>query len=381
MVLRELLPNVAAQIKNVTVVLRDDRDDAFMFLLIALLFAGTTDSYETVKVADGIWAFIAPEPKSALVSGNSIAIIGDDGVLVVDSGMVPSLTRRMIGEIKQKTGKPVRWVVNTHWHWDHNFGNFVYRDAYPNVAIISTPFTRASMADFNPKMLDPYQKRGAEIRKKLHERFEAHKNRDGSAMTAEQYELMKLLLVDFDNALPEFAAGRIELPDETITDSLTLYLGKREVDIRFPGRANTAGDLIVWVPDAKALMTGDLLVGPIPFATGSYVADWIASMKKLDALDASVIVPGHGPVERDEKHLQQITSLLQTIYDQVQQAVNAGLSLEETKKKVDVAKYAEALTAGVLTRQKNYDEYFLQPVIETTWKQLKGLPTSESPFE
>ncbi len=350
---------------------------------LALFFApaDVTSSYETVKVADGIWAFVAPEPKSALVSGNSIAIIGDDGVLVVDTGMIPSLTKRMIGEIRQKTGKPVRWVVNTHWHWDHNFGNSVYRDAFPNVAIISTPFTRASMADYDARMLGGYQKRGEATRKKLHELFDARKNVDGSTMTPEQAELQKLLLDDLDKGMPEIAAGRIELPNSTITDTLTLYLGKREVDVRFLGRANTAGDLIVWVPDAKALMTGDLLVGPIPFATGAYVADWIAAMKKLDALDASVIVPGHGPVERDEKHLQQITSLLQTVYDQTQQAVNAGLSLEETKKKVDVAKYTDELTGGIATRKANYDEYFLQPVIESTYKQLKGLPTSESPFE
>src|ERR1041385_6300288 len=89
-----------------------------------------TSSYDTVKVADGIWAFVAPETKSGLVSGNSIAIIGDDGVLVVDSGQIPSLTRRMIAEIRQKTDKPVRSLVNTHWHWDHNFGNFVYREEF-----------------------------------------------------------------------------------------------------------------------------------------------------------------------------------------------------------------------------------------------------------
>lgn len=343
--------------------------------------ANVTSSYETVKVADGIWAFIAPESKSGIVSGNSIAIIGDDGVLVVDTGYVPSLTRRMIGEIKQKTDKPVRWVVNTHWHWDHNFGNFVYRDAYPNVAIISTPFTRASIADFDAKVLEGYQKRGTAYGKKLHDQLDAHKNADGSAMTPEQVEMQTAVVEDFDHVLPEIAAGRIELPDTTITDSLTLYLGKREVQIRFLGRGNTAGDLIVYVPDAKALMTGDLLVGPIPFATNSYVADWISTMKKLDALDAGVIVPGHGPVEHDETHLHQFTSLLQTIEDQVQQAVKAGLSLEETQKKVDIAKYAGELTAGNATRKSNFDQFFFQPIVESTYKQLKGLPTSESPFE
>src|SRR5437762_8688380 len=230
---------------------------------LAVVAPDVTSSYETVKVADGIWAFIAPEPKSALASGNSIAVIGDDCVLVVDTGMIPSLTRRMIAEIKQKTDKPVRYVVNTHWHWDHNFGNFVYRDAYPDVTIISTPFTRTAMADYNAQMLDTYQKRGDAIAAKLHKQLE-------SPMTAEQLEAQKALMHDVDYGMPEIQKGRIELPNETFTDGLTLHLGKREVQILYLGRANTAGDAVVYVPDAKALMTGDLLVGPIPFATGSY---------------------------------------------------------------------------------------------------------------
>ena len=338
-------------------------------------------SYDSVKVADGIWAFIAPEPKSALASGNSIAIVGDDGVLVVDTGIIPSLTKRMIAEIREKSGgKPVRTLVNTHWHWDHNFGNFVYRDAYPDVTIVSTPFTRTSMVDYNGKMLAGYQKGGAAFHDRLHKQLESGKNADGSTMTAEQLDALKALVHDVDTGIPEIAAGRIELPNATITESLTVYLGKREVQIRYLGRANTAGDLVVYVPDAKVLITGDLLVWPIPFATGAYVSDWVAAMKKLDAFDATTIVPGHGPVEHDKTHLHTITALLETIQKQVQEAVNAGLTLDETKKKVDFKSYADQLTAGIPSRKRNFDEYFAQPVVETTYKQAKGEPTTESPF-
>jgi glyoxylase-like metal-dependent hydrolase (beta-lactamase superfamily II) len=338
-----------------------------------------TTSYDTVKVADGIWAFIAPETKSGIVSGNSIAIIGDDGVLVVDTGMIPSLTRRMIAEIRQKTDKPVRYVVNTHWHWDHNFGNFVYREEFPNVTIISTPFTRASMADFDEKMLDTYRQNGTAMMERLHKRFDARKNRDGTAMTPEQFEETAALVHDVDHAMPEFQKGRIELPNQTFTDSLTLFLGKREVDIRFLGRANTAGDAVIYVPDAKALMTGDLLVGPIPFGTGSYVTEWIAAMKKLDAMDAAVIVPGHGPVEHDKAHLHTITALLESIDSQVRAAVQAGLSLDETRKKVDISKYTDELTAGIASRKRNFAQFFVTPMIELAYKQAKGEPTVESP--
>ncbi|HEX7191761.1 MAG TPA: MBL fold metallo-hydrolase [Thermoanaerobaculia bacterium] len=339
-----------------------------------------TSSYETVKVADGIWAFIAPETKSGLVSGNSIAIAGDDGVLVVDTGMIPSVTRRMIAEIRQKTDKPVRWVVNTHWHWDHNFGNFVYREEFPNVTIISTPFTRASMAEFNSKVLDTYRERGTAMGEKLHKRVAERKNVDGSAMTPEQFEEAEALSHDVDHAMPEIQKGRIELPNQTFSDSLTLFLGKREVDIRFLGRGNTAGDTVVYIPDAKALMTGDLLVGPIPFATGAYISEWVAVMKKLDAMDAAVIVPGHGPVEHDKTHLHTITALLETVDTQVRQAVQAGLSLDDTRKKVDISKYTDQLTAGIPSRKRNFQQYFATPVVESAYKQAKGETTVESPF-
>jgi len=353
---------------------------ASLLLATTASAADVTSSYETVKVDDGVWAFIAPEPVSGLVSGNSVAIIGDDGVLVVDTGMIPSLTRRMIAEIRQKTDKPVRWVVNTHWHWDHNFGNFVYRDEFPNVTIISTPFTRTSIAEIDGKMLDLYKQRGAAMSTRLHAMLDSHKNADGSAMTEEQIDAQQALVHDVDAAMPEVTKGRIELPTETFTDSLTLFLGKREVDIRFLGRANTAGDAVVYVTDVKMLVTGDLLVGPIPYATNSYISEWIATMKKLDAIDAAVIVPGHGPVEHDKTHLRTITALLETIDAQVRQAVAAGLSLDETRKKVDISKYAEQLTAGIASRRRNFEEYFATPVVESAYKQAKGEPTSESPF-
>src|SRR4051812_46129380 len=85
--------------------------------------------YDTVKVADGIVAFMPKRTDTAVVSGNSIAVIGDSGVLVVDSGHFPSATRKMIQQIRGLTKAPVRYLVNTHWHGDHIRGNAIYGDA------------------------------------------------------------------------------------------------------------------------------------------------------------------------------------------------------------------------------------------------------------
>src|SRR5690242_1011761 len=109
---------------------------AAMFLWAAVVSAqrhpeAVLSQYQTTKLAEGVYAFIAPESKTPFVSGNSLAVIGSDGVLVVDSTNVPSLARRMIDDIKKLTDKPVRFLVNTHWHPDHLMGNAAYREAFP----------------------------------------------------------------------------------------------------------------------------------------------------------------------------------------------------------------------------------------------------------
>ena len=108
-----------------------------------------TTTLETVEVAEGVLAFVAAVPRSQIVNGNSVAVLGRDAVLVVDAGLVPSLARRIVAEVRRRTDLPIRFLVNTHWHWDHNLGNFVFREEQPGVAIVSTPFTRDSISAFN----------------------------------------------------------------------------------------------------------------------------------------------------------------------------------------------------------------------------------------
>ncbi len=123
-----------------------------------IVFEDVASVYHMENVGKDIIAFIAPEPKVPIVSGNSVAIIGSNAVLVVDSGQFPALTRRMIADIKSKTSKAVRYLVNTHWHGDHNIGNAVYAAEFPGLSIISTPFTRQAMNDYVPRMLEMQQK-------------------------------------------------------------------------------------------------------------------------------------------------------------------------------------------------------------------------------
>jgi ribonuclease BN (tRNA processing enzyme) len=89
------------------------------FVLLAVASAQSANHYDKVKVADGIYAFIAPEGKTGFVSSNQTAIIGDDGVLIFDTGQIPSLSEKIIAELKQITPLPVKYIVISHWHYDH----------------------------------------------------------------------------------------------------------------------------------------------------------------------------------------------------------------------------------------------------------------------
>ncbi|HSB35994.1 MAG TPA: MBL fold metallo-hydrolase, partial [Thermoanaerobaculia bacterium] len=103
--------------------------------------------FQTVEVAPGVVAFIAAETSGPIPSGNVVAIIGDEAVLVVDSGRFPTLARRMVAEIRKRTDKPVRYLVHTHWHLDHIVADAVFREAWPGITFVSTEFTRRKIAD------------------------------------------------------------------------------------------------------------------------------------------------------------------------------------------------------------------------------------------
>jgi len=352
---------------------------AFIVILGFLSFAQSqtaypdlTKTYDTVKVADGIYAFIAPESMTSLVSGNSIAIIGDDGVLVVDSTTFPSLAKRMIADIQRLTDKPVRFLVNTHWHPDHFSGNGVYREKYPDAVILSTASTRDQIETAGRPYEDPKPLEASAPR--LQAMLSSGKDPSGNALNEADVEMVKRLIADRPNVIAEKRQIKHTPPSMTFEKQVDIYLGKRKVQVMFLGRGNTEGDAVVYVPDSKVLITGDLLVNPTPYGLGSFFNEWIVTLKQLQSMDAMTIIPGHGPVEHDKEYLGLVIRLLQTTVDQVQQAFKQGLSLEETQKKVDLEEYRKKMTNGNPHRERAFDYFFAIPGIERVYREAKEGP-------
>ena len=332
-------------------------------------YGDVANTYTMERVADDVYAVLTPDSKTPFVSGNSMVVFGRDAILVVDSGHVPSVAHRVIADIKRITDRPVRFVVNTHWHFDHLVGNGEYRRAFPDVAIVSTPPTLEQVEAQLPGYSDTLAKRVPAMIDGLRKALQEGKKADGTPLAPDDREFYDAEVRDFTAAIRSIAGMTYAPPTVTFDRELTVDLGGRVVRILFLGRGNTAGDAVVYVPDAKVVATGDLLVAPAPYATGSFMLEWPDAMRKLMALDAATIVPGHGPLLHDWTYAARVTALLESVNAQVKSAVDRGLTLDETKQHVDVATARTAFCGDDPFQRRIFDTYFLTGAIERSYKE------------
>lgn len=325
-------------------------------------------TYHTVRVADGVYAFITPEERTGFQSGNSIAIIGDSGVLVFDTGNIPGSTRRQIAEIRKLTDKPVRFVVNSHWHPDHNLGNSEYRAAFPGVTIIGTSATRAGILERVPTYVGQ-MKSFAPTDSMIRHRLSTGRMRDSSKIPDDTRLLYGLLTRDYAEFMPEVTQTHPSAPDLICDDSLTILLGNRRVKVVSPGRGNTAGDTYVYLPDERVLLTGDLVTFPSPFPSTSFFGNWIRDLDELKALHASVIVPGHGDVQHDYSYIDLVRELLAFTRDQARDAVLRGVSLDSAQKQIDFAPFIKRFTGGDAMRTEAFGNFYSMPAVQRAYEE------------
>jgi cyclase len=325
-------------------------------------------TYKTVRVADGVYAFITPEERTGFQSGNSIAIVGDDGVLVFDTGNIPGSTRRQIAEIRKLTGKPVRYVVNSHWHPDHNLGNSVYRAAFPGVTIIGTSATRAGILERVPTYVGQ-MKSFATTDSLMRLRLSTGRMRDSSKMTDDTRLVWGLITRDYADFMPEVSQTKPSPPDMICDDSLTVILGNRRVKIVSPGRGNTAGDTYVYLPDEHVLLTGDLVTFPGPFPSSSYFGDWIRDLDELKALHAIAIVPGHGDVQHDYAYIDMVRELLVFTRDKAREAVLTGVPLDSVQKQIDFKPFIKRFSGDDVVRSGAIENFYPFPAVQRAYEE------------
>jgi len=357
----------------------------FIFIFLFAFFAGvlqadpiTKQDFETVKVAEGIFAFIATESNNGVVQGNVILVIGESGAMIVDSGQYPSLARRMATKVRELTDKPVRLLVNTHWHGDHLLSNFVFKKDFPGIVVLAQEETERNCKKYYAKFAEQvagYPQLIADLRKMAKE----GKSSKGRTLSEEGKTNLQMDADALEAGLQDFRESHYEPADMTFQKEVTFDLGKRTIRIFNLGWGNTAGDTLVFIPDAKVLVTGDTVVYPTPYSFGSNHSEWIEVLKKMMALGADTYVPGHGPVLRDSSYVQSLVALLEDVRNQVQTAVkrNSTISLEEVRKTVTLDDWNKRLAGDNKYRQRAFREYFVEPGVECAYKEAKGEPITE----
>jgi cyclase len=281
----------------------------------------STSQRTVTKLADGVFTIRHKDAPDTFPQGNTTVIIGEREVLVVDSCYLPSSAREDIAQIRQWTTKPVHYLLNTHWHFDHTMGNFAYRAAFPGIVVIAQTETRNQVAGYNPGWFERFPGRVQRMQKMI----DAGKDTSGKTFTPGEIEELKTAVAGIQPVWEEFKALPAHLaeltPDVTFERELTLDLGNREVQVKHLGRGNTRGDAIAYLPKEKILITGDLMDHPVPYFFGGYPEEHIVTLQHMSQLDAQTMVPGHGEVLHDKVYLQQEIDLISAVVAEVRRAV------------------------------------------------------------
>ncbi|WP_151446153.1 MBL fold metallo-hydrolase [Lacisediminimonas profundi] len=239
------------------------------------------------QLSEHAWAYTAEgDPNTGI-------IIGDDAVLVADTQATPAMAADVIRRIREVTDKPIKYVVLTHYHAVRVLGASAYQ---PQEILASQ---------------DTYDL--------IVERGEADK-------ASEIGRFPRL----FRNV--ETVPAGMTWPTMTFQGKMTLWLGKLEVQLLQLGRGHTKGDTVVWLPQERTMLSGDLVeFDATPYAGDAYFQDWPQTLENIAALKPLALVPGRGPALKGEDQVQQglaaTRDFVSDLYASVKEGVAAGRDL------------------------------------------------------
>lgn len=356
------------------------RAAAFFILSVAFAWqARAADSglfaMEWSEVAPGVHVGNRSDALRYPVLANAVIVLGPEGALIFDGGGFPVQGEAVLAKLKSLTEKPLLYVVVSHWHGDHNRGIAPLLAAFPDVAVVSTGFTKAAMKSPLLQKLTKAEKEGGakDTADAIAVSLKDGKAIDGSPVTtAEERAYWERFIADNAAHLKQIEAMRIDLPTLTFDHLLSLDVGGRAVSLIRFGRGNTAGDAVLHVPDAGVVAAGDLIVEPIPYGFGSYPREWADVLRQVKALGATIVVPGHGAIQRDAAYVDLLIETLENVADQVDTEIAAGKG-EIKDVTVDFSAVEPRFTGGDAMRRFFFGFFFKQPIVRSAWNVAKGI--------
>lgn len=296
--------------------------------------ARQTDTHIFEELADGV--YFATGTGTVNVASNALVIVNEADVVIVDSHITADAGRALLDSVRTITDKPIKYLVNSHFHFDHAHGNQVFA---ADADIIGHEYTREKLAG-DPLSESTYQVIGApqaqsELLAALDAQIEAGDG-DLAAMRAQRAMLARHI-----DALEEVVPTP---PNLTFIDDLTLRQGGREIQLIHPGRGHTGGDVIVYLPAERVLFTGDLLYPGAPYLGDGFADEFPDTLDVVKALEVDVIAGGHGPLMRDKSVIDRAQTYLRSYWAQVAEAHARGLTVDEAVAALDFSGYEDFAT-------------------------------------
>jgi cyclase len=291
--------------------------------------------FDVTQVAHGVYAVIAKPG----IASNGAFLVGQDDVVVVDTHLRPSWARETIAEIKKVTDKPVRYVINTHWHRDHVQGNQAYLAAFgPGVTIIQQDFAREDQIKNQPNEIVT---RAPEEIARLQKLLSSGKDDQGVPLSAEARGPLQRSLELQQAYVAEIPQIQLIPGNLTFDRSLVLHAAGRDICLYYYGYAHTRGDAVVYLPAEKIVLTGDVLESGVPIMRSAYPVKWLGVLESIEKLDWSLVIPGHGGVQRNRETINGFAAYLRDLVAGVKQAAAKGMTADESVKSVDLSKYSK----------------------------------------
>jgi glyoxylase-like metal-dependent hydrolase (beta-lactamase superfamily II) len=260
---------------------------AQLFLGMSTASAQGGERYKLEKIADGVYLAVpgAPGPNAA----NIPVIVSDEDVILVGTHLFPADARALVEQVKTVTTKPVRYIVNTHYH------------ASPTAARESFP----------------------------------------AGIDVIGHELARKTLLTDNAGKPRASGSTVAPPTVGMTTRLALYRGDREIRILYIGRGHSDNDLVVLLPRERIICTGDLLGSGLPDMSSGNISDWISTLEALKLQDFDTVLPARGMPFKGKAKIDAVQSYLRDFLTQATELLNKDLSVEDAARRVDLTSHAK----------------------------------------
>jgi cyclase len=289
-------------------------------------------TYKFEKIADGVYY------ATGGFGSNNVVIVNDDDILLVDTGTSPANARAFVADVKMLSNKPVRYVVNTHWHYDHTDGNSIFG---PDVQIIAHDYVRTAITTFDVLNREPYKTSQGTVVAQVED---LKKQVAGEKDAARKTTLSKQLS-DAENVLVQLKEIKPTPPNVTYSSKIVLHRGQREIDLMFLGRGHTGGDTVVYLPKEKIVATGDLMESRPAYMGDAFFDEWVTTLDALKKLDFDVDLPGHGIPFTNKSLITAYQSYLRDLTAQAAKLRAQGVSADDASRRIDLTSHAKDFPA------------------------------------